>query len=197
MIKGKKGEAKTASGVRIYDGLQMESYLKAHPTVLYRYQANTYGLVILSVLAAAAIGLAFYIGFGADLTGFWNSLALALAGVTVLGVIGLVVYWFLFTKIHYLATSDQDLIIGEGRKVVAIDWSLLDAQTLGFGSLNPGQARAAVLSVKLGSARYRLRLFTRWVCLKNLQGFMSTLLLHLQGSSETIAYDAEEQGEKE
>ena len=172
------------TGVRIYDGTEMESYLKKHPTVLYQYQANTYGLIVLMVMALVALGLATYIWISTGWASISHGLALGLLLLTALGSISLVAYWFYLTKIHYLAASDSDLIIGKGKRVVAIHWSVLDAETLGFGGLDSSSSNTAVMSVRLKGVRYRLRLFTRYACLKNLQGFMSTLLEHIRPESE-------------
>jgi hypothetical protein len=165
-------------GVKKYKGTDMEAYLQKHPTVLYRYTPNTYGLLFLGVLGVIAGGFAVLIWFGWGLSTVWQVLGASLSAGVFLLLTLLVSYWVYYTRIHYVATSDRHLLIGKGKKVVAIRWDDLDPAALGF-SENVDDKVAGVIHIKVDSHKFKLRLFGGFVWIDNLQGFMHTLLTHI------------------
>lgn len=168
-----------ATGVQKLSGHDMESYLKKHPTVLYRYQANRPGLAFLLVLALIASVSGVIIWLSVGLPTIWHTLGVGSLILTALVLTGLVSYWAYFPRLHYVAVSDRHLLIGRGREVVAIDWGALNVEALDFNSGGDSPFRG-VLSLQLGGERYRLRLFNGFAILRNLEGFISTLLTNVR-----------------
>ncbi len=96
-----------------------------------------------------------------------------------LALLTIVAYWFVFTRVRYLATSDRHLIIGNGSKVVAIPWSRLDGQSLDFATSGEGEVRG-LLELHVGGEDFKVRIFSRYAVLRNLHAFMSAVLTHMQ-----------------
>ena len=109
----------------------------------------------------------------------WTLLAVAALGGTCVVLLGVVWYWTYYTRIHYVATSDRHLIIGKGKRLVAIRWDELDAGRLGFMDSGDDQFQGT-LNIRLDDYRIRLRLFNVFAGLDNLQGFVSTLLKQIR-----------------
>jgi hypothetical protein len=163
------------------DGRAMAAYLELHPTVLYRYQPNKPGFAFLLTLAliAGAGGALVWTQFG--LPTLWHGLAVVLLVAIAAVLAGLVAYWTRFTRLHYVAASDSHLLIGKGAQVLAIRWNALDLDRLGLAA-DDDQLLRGVLALQLDDRQVRLRLFNGFAVLRNLQGFMSTLLTRVQAN---------------
>jgi hypothetical protein len=163
----------------------MDAYLKRHPTVLYRYQPNRPGFVFLMVLACFAGAIGVWMWFTGGLTSLVQTLAIAAllgAAVSLTLVVG---YWTYFTKVHWVAASDRHLLVGKGRDVTAIEWAALDVRDIDFSGSKGDDRFLGVLSLRLGKDRVKLRLFNGFAVLRNLQGFISTLLERVREPSPT------------
>lgn len=160
-------------------GDDMDAYLRRHPTVLYRYQPNRPGFVFLMVLATLAGAIGVWIWVTAGLATLGHTLAIAALLGTAVSLTLVVGYWTYFTRIHWVATSDRHLLIGKGRHVTAIEWDALDLNDLDFAGERGDDGFLGVLAMRAGEGRVKLRLFNGFAVLRNLQGFISTLLEHV------------------
>jgi hypothetical protein len=161
-------------------GDDMDAYLRRHPTVLYRYQPNRPGFIFLMVLASFAGAIGVWMWATGGLTSIPQTLligALLAVAVSLTVVVG---YWTYFTRVHWVAASDRHLLVGKGRHVTAIEWNALDVGNLDFAGSSDGDRFLGVLSLRLGQQRVKLRLFNGFAVLRNLQGFISTLLSHVR-----------------
>lgn len=167
------------SFVERFDGHQMAEYLQRHPTVLYRYRGNVPGFVVLLVMAGAAVGVAGYIWVDASPHSPWHWTMMSVLSAFALASLSLVVYWWHYTRVRYLATSDRHLIIGNGSKVVALPWNRLDEESLAFTNDVDGEPRG-LLELHVGGERFKVRIFSRYAVLRNLHAFIAAVLTRLQ-----------------
>lgn len=168
-----------AAAVEKFRGQEMDSYLKRYPTVLFRYQVNTNGLIFLVVLAIIAGAIAGYFWITFDEYSFLHLLVLVTFGATTVVLVGLVAYWTNYARLNYLATSDRHLMLGHGSRVIAIRWDALDREKVDFVSDEQGTPRG-VVSLQLEGKRYAIKLFNAFAWLENLQGFMAAMLTKMQ-----------------
>ncbi len=183
MARRKKKTSDETSGVKRLRGKEMDSYLKLHPIVLYRYKANRPGFIFLLVLALFAVVVGLIVWKGVGLNSIFHVLSVGVLMTVALSLTGLVAYWTYYTRIHYVASSDQHLLLGRGTDVVAIDWEALDLNVLDFNATDDEQFQG-LLTLYLDEERFRLRLFNGFIVLHNLPTLMLSLLTHVQDEEE-------------
>ena len=176
----KKTEPIRLPGVQHLDGHEMAEYLKTYPTVLYRYRGNTVGFVVLGIMALLLSVMALYIWFDAPALDLRHWLLMAAMVGGALFLLGVVVYWVQFTRFHYLALSERHLLIGNGSRVLAIEWGHLDERSVDFLTSIEGETKG-LLSLVIGNEEFPLRIFSRYAVLDNLHAFMSTFLTRVAG----------------
>jgi hypothetical protein len=142
--------------------------------------------MVLLVIASISVGVGLYIRFfgspeqGVDLLP--SSLMFGLS----LSLLGSVVYWLYYTRMCYLATSKNHLIVGRGNRAEAYLWSGIASgiSSQDFGLEKESQFKG-VLELEFEGEPIRIRLYNRYICLSNINGFMSKMLTLVNSSSKT------------
>ncbi len=179
------------ANVQLLDGDDLHQALDAGDVQVFHYQLNRIGYSLIMGLGALLLA-------GAGGVWFQTSLATLLWRVafTVLGTLGLglaiyAAYWYAFSQTRFVGVSDHKLIIGRRGKAWSVDWSLLDAESLGFEQLN-ATTMNGVLDVHAGGQHIELHLYNAYVFLEDIQGFMFTLLKCLQQQQHPADEPADE-----
>lgn len=167
------------ANVQLLDENGVNEALQEGDVEVFRYQLNRVGYTIVLLVGGLMLAGAGYIWWGTGLAeNFWTAV---FAGLTA-GGLGLSIhaaYWYAFSSVHFVAVSDQKLVVGRQQKAWAIDWSVLDAEALGFEEMNNTAMRGA-LDVHVGGQDIKIHLYNAYVFLEDIQGFIFSLLKRLQ-----------------
>ncbi len=87
--------------------------------------------------------------------------------------------WYAFQRTHFVAVSPDKLYVGKEERMWSIDWDVLDAEALGFDSLDVSQMRGS-MEIKAGGQKIDVQLYNAFCYLDDIQGFMLELLSRLK-----------------
>lgn len=171
------------ANVQLLDGKGVRELLGEDDFRFFRYQLNSVGYSMVVGVGALMLAAAGYIWWYTSLEA--NLWIAAFAGL-VAGGLGLGVwaaYWYAFANSRFVGVSDQKLLVGQPKKAWAIDWSILDSETLGLEKMK-ATAMRGVLPVQVGGQQIQIHLYNAYVFLGDIQGLMATLLGRLTSEAE-------------
>lgn len=169
----------------------LETIKEEDEVAVFRYRLNKPVFILALVIGAAILGLAGMM--------WWNSqLASAgwVAGFAVLvamggGIGALAARWYYYTRSHFLAMSDQKVFVGRSDRMWAIDWALLDRETLGFEEMSVSSTGGS-LELDVADEDIEVRLYNTFVHLDDIQAFMFRILQHLKDEADADAEPEED-----
>jgi len=146
---------------------------------VFRYQLNTPVFWAALSIGAVLLAVGGFVWWSWGLSGLsWRLAAImpAGSGMAVGAVAG---YWYYFAETHFIAFSDERVFVGERDRMWSIDWSLLDRETLGFEEMALSSV-GGTLEFEVAGQEIPVRLYSAFVRLENIQGFMYKILQHLK-----------------
>jgi hypothetical protein len=173
---------KDTRGEDVLTGDELASVLSRQGTKVFRYQSNRPGFIFLSVVAAVLVGIATFIhldGLGTTLSIVMFSLVVTLA----LALTTLIGYWTYFARVHFLAVTADELVVGHSRRGYRIPFADLDPHKLGLDQLDSSPTNG-ILTVQTAKTEVRLHLFNPYAYVENLEGFMFHVLTRLNEHSD-------------
>lgn len=169
---------------------------QANATV-YRYQVNNAGLVVALVIAVVFYAFAGLVFWQTDISEpIWFA---AFIGVMFVGMgfTATAAFWHQFATQQLVAVSDERFFVGGPKATWAIAWEFLDAQAMGFETMEMTRLRGA-LRMHVAGQDIRLHLYNPIAYLADVQGFMHGVLSHLNADdSDTAAVDSDDNSEEE
>lgn len=162
---------------RILRGDDLERVLAHRGTEIFRYRSNRPGFIFLSTLVMILVGLAVFI-YSDGLTTTLSLAVFSLVVTVALAISSLVAYWTYFARVHFLAVTEQELIVGHRREGLRIAFEDLDLHKLGIEALD-GSSTHGILNVHTADSEVPLHLFSPFASLDNLEGFMFQVLTKL------------------
>lgn len=146
------------------------------------------GMGLLMLAGAAAIW--WQVGLGAAV---WTAAFIGLiAGGLFMGAQA--AYWYAFAKSHFVATTDDNLYVGRLEKAWAIDWSVLDAEALGFDKLDANTIRGS-MQLAIAGEQIKLHLYNAYIFLEDIQAFMFNLLKRLKRMEQQEQQEEQDNGD--
>jgi hypothetical protein len=170
--------------VQLLNGPDVRGALERPGVALFRYRLNQLGFAVVLGFGAIMLGAAGYIWWLYEFDqNLWTAVFAGLAA----GGLGLslyAAYWYTFASTHFVGISDQRLVVGDEDKAWSIDWSVLDADSLGLTNMN-ATALGGALEISVGGEQIKLQLYNAYVYLEDMQAVMSGLLERLQDAHGT------------
>lgn len=183
------------ANVQLLDGKDLRQALASADVEFFRYQLNRVGYTLLLAVGGVMLAAAGFIWWETALeANLWKAaFGGLLAGGLALAIYA--AYWYTFASTRYVGVSDDKLFIGRREKAWTIDWSVLDAESLGFEEMN-ATAMNGALDVNVGGQQHELHLYNAYVFLEDIQGFMFSLLKRLQDKQQPAGEAAEDAAER-
>jgi len=166
--------------LRLVHGPDVLETLKAEgEAAVFTYRLNKPVFILTLVIGGAILGLAGMMWWNSGLasTGWVAGFAVLVAMGTAIG--GLAARWYVYTQTHFLAISEDRVFVGRGDRMWAIDWSLLDRESLGFEQMSVSSTGGS-LDLNVADEDIEVRLYNTFVHLDDIQGFMFRILQHLR-----------------
>ncbi|MFB6263595.1 MAG: hypothetical protein ABEL76_08235 [Bradymonadaceae bacterium] len=159
----------------LHEGEVREALAGRDDLEVYRYRMNKPVVAVAAVVALLLFGLAALLVWNEGLAG-WQWIAtfvwLVSGGVTAVGLCG---YWYAFARSRLIGVGPEALYVGREQRAWAIDWELLDAETLGLERMEVSSGRGQ-LDLTVGGQKIRLHFYNAFVRLEDLQELMYVLL---------------------
>lgn len=181
-------------GSAIQDGLASDSDVE-----YFRYELNRFGVGALLTLGLLCLLGAFGTWFFTRMGELPWKLAFGALIVGGLVLCSMASYWVNFVRDSFVATGSGALWIGGKDRAWRIDWSLLNARTLGLHNLDLSPLKG-ILPIEVGGQNIKLPLFNAFAYLLDLQNFMFFVLNAIKenGSDRSGEYaEAESEYEDE
>lgn len=179
------------ANVQLLDGDDLHQALDADDVQVFRYQLNRIGYSLIMGLGGLLLAGAGAVWWQSALSTIWWRVAFTALGTLGLGLAIYAAYWYAFAQTRFVGVSERKLFIGRRGKAWSVDWSMLDAETLGFDQMN-ATTMNGVLDVHVGGQQLELYLYNAYVFLEDIQGFMFSLLKRLQEKQHPVDEPAAE-----
>jgi hypothetical protein len=175
--------------VQLHHDTDVEKTLLDDDVEAFSYELNTFGFGMILLFGGVLLSAAGYIYFQ---YGFSQPVYTAiLAGLAASGLaIGInVARWYVYQRTHFVAVSPTKLYVGKEGRMWSIAWEVLDAEALGFESLDVSQMQGS-MTIEAGGQSVDVHLYNAYCYLEDLQGFMLELLSQLKKHQDDEEDDA-------
>lgn len=170
--------------IRLLHGPDVRETLKDEGEIaVFRYSLNTPIFTVALLIGAVLLAIGGYVWWNYGFAAWRWSAAIAVPSAGGLAIGAVAAYWYYFSETHFVAFSDDHVYVGERDRMWSIDWSLLDRETLGFEEMSLSSVGGS-LELDVAGQQIPVRLYSAFVQLENLQGFMYKILQHLKEQSE-------------
>ncbi|MGM0555746.1 MAG: hypothetical protein ACQEVA_05120 [Myxococcota bacterium] len=165
--------------VQLHHDSDVEKTLARDDVEAFGYTLNPLGFGMFLMFGGTLLSAAGYIYFKYAFTQpMFTAIMVGLAGAGL--VIGInAARWYAFQRTHFVAVSPDKLYVGEEERMWSIDWEVLDAEALGFDSLDVSQLRGS-MEIEAGGQKIDLQLYNAYCYLDDIQGFMLEMLSQLK-----------------
>lgn len=171
------------SRIQLLSGPAVQQALHDEPGAqLYRYQLN---VPILGL--ALALGLIFLVGaailfFVTGLGGYYTAgfVAMIALGLTLCSMVS---FGSNFARKHFIATTDDSLLVGRNDNAWRVEWALITRQTLDFAGMTLSPTRAK-LDLRTAGQHIEIPIFTPFAFLNDLESLMFEILQRVDGPGE-------------
>jgi hypothetical protein len=178
--------------VQLHHDSDVEKTLASDHVEAFAYTLNPLGFGMILLFGGTLLSAAGYIYFKYAFTQpMFTAIMAGLAGAGL--AIGInVARWYAFQRTHFVAVSPDKLYVGKEERMWSIDWDVLDAEALGFDSLDVSQMRGS-MEIEAGGQKIDIQLYNAFCYLDDIQGFMLELLSQLKAHQDA-ADDAQSDG---
>lgn len=154
---------------------------------LFRYQLNPATVGLLFVFGIASFGAALFLVFGPGLGGGYTAgFAIALAlGMTFFSMVS---FWSNFKTKYFIGVSDEFLYVGKDDKAWRIHWELVNRDSLNFDEMQNSKMQGKIFLEAAGQS-VEIPLFTPFVFIEDIEGFMFHILQRLEADTEQLDVD--------
>lgn len=181
------------ANVQLLDGNDVRGAVERPGVDYFPYHINQLGMMVVLGVGGIMLAAAGYIWWQyAFDQNFWTAVFAGLAA-SGLGLSLYAAYWYTYASTHFVAISDAKLVVGHDKKAWSIDWSVLDADSLGLTNMN-ATALGGALEINVGGEEIKVQLYNAYVYLEDMQAMMSGLLKRLQGQQQPSSGLSGEEG---
>jgi hypothetical protein len=167
------------ANVQLLDKTGVRGAIERPGVDLFEYHLNQLGFAVVlgaaGIMVAAAGFIWWQYAFEEIL---WTAVFAGLAA-SGLGLSLHAAYWYSIASNRFVGISDEKLVVGNQNKAWSIDWSVLDADSLGLTDVN-ATALGGALAVNVGGEKINIQLYNAYIYLEDIQGVMAGLLNRLQ-----------------
>ena len=175
--------------VQLYHDSDVEKTLARDDVEAFGYTLNPLGFGMIVFFGGTLLSAAGFIYFKYAFTQpMFTAIMAGLAGAGL--AIGInAARWYAFQRMHFVAISADKLYVGKEERMWSIDWEVLDAEALGFDSLDVSQIRGS-MEIEAGGQKIDVQLYNAFCYLDDIQGFMLELLSQLKAHRDDEEDDA-------
>ena len=169
--------------VQLHHDTDVEKTLMRDDVEAFSYVLNPLGFGMILLFGGTLLSAAGYIYFQYGLSQpMYTAIMAGLAGAGL--AIGInVARWYVYQRTHFVAVSPAKLYVGKEDRMWSVDWEVLDAEALGFESLDISEMRGE-MQIEAGGQTIDVHLYNAFCYLDDIQGFMLELLTQLKANQD-------------
>lgn len=170
--------------IRLLHGPEVRETLKDEGEIaVFRYRLNMPVFTVALVIGAALLAIGGFVWWTYGFADTRWTFAIAVPAAAGLTIGAVAAYWYYFSETNFLAFSDDHVYVGQRDRMWSVDWSLLDREALGFEEMSVGSL-GGELEFDVAGQQIPVRLYSAFVQLENIQGFMYKILQHLKEQAD-------------
>lgn len=172
------------SEIRLLHGPDVRETLKDEGEIaVFRYRLNTPVFTVALLVGAALLAIGGFVWWNYGFSAARWTLAIAIPSGAGIAIGAVAAYWYYFSETNFVAFSDDHVYVGERDRMWSVDWSLLDREALGFEEMSVSSLGGS-LELDVAGQQIPVRLYSAFVQLENIQGFMYKILQHLKEQAD-------------